>query len=71
MKNFLYKSIDNSPLIAFRIFFGFLIACESFGAIMTGWVKKALIDPQFTFSFIGLEWLQPLPNNLMYVSNSE
>jgi hypothetical protein len=67
MKNFLYESIDNSPLIAFRIFFGFLIACESFGAIMTGWVKKVLIEPQFTFSFIGLEWLQPLPNNLMYV----
>ena len=67
MKNFFFKSIDNSPLIAFRIFFGFLIACESFGAIMTGWVKKVLIDPQFTFSFIGLEWLQPLPNNLMYV----
>ena len=34
---------------------------------MTGWVKKVLIEPQFTFSFIGLEWLQPLPHNLMYV----
>ncbi len=67
MKNFFFKSIDNSPLIAFRIFFGFLVACESFGAIMTGWVKKVLIEPQFTFSFIGLEWLQPLPHNLMYV----
>ncbi|WP_264559872.1 HTTM domain-containing protein [Flavobacterium sp. N2270] len=66
MKNFFFKSIDNSPLIVFRMFFGFLIACESFGAIMTGWVKKVLIEPQFTFSFIGLEWLQPLPNNLMY-----
>lgn len=66
MKNFFFKSIDNSPLIVFRIFFGLLIACESFGAIMTGWVKKVLIEPQFTFSFIGLEWLQPLPNNLMY-----
>ena len=67
MKKFIFKSIDNSPLVVFRIFFGFLIACESFGAIITGWVKKVLIDPQFTFSFIGLEWLQPLPNNLMYV----
>lgn len=66
MKNFFFKSIDNSPLIVFRIFFGFLIACESFGAIMTGWVKKVLIEPQFTFSFIGLDWLQPLPSNLMY-----
>ena len=39
---------------------------ESFGAIATGWVKKTLIDPQFTFSFFGFEWLQPLPGNGMY-----
>lgn len=63
---FLSKSVDNSPLIVFRIFFGFLIACESFGAIATGWVKRVLIDPQFTFAFIGFEWLQPLKGNGMY-----
>ena len=62
----LFKAIDNSPLIVFRILFGFLIACESFGAILTGWVKRVLIDPQFTFSFIGFEWLQPLPGFGMY-----
>uniref|UniRef100_UPI0040473DA9 HTTM domain-containing protein n=1 Tax=Flavobacterium sp. TaxID=239 RepID=UPI0040473DA9 len=62
----LSKPIDNAALIVFRIFFGFLLACESFGAIATGWVKKILIDPQFTFSFIGFEWLQPLSGNGMY-----
>ena len=61
-----FKAIDNSPLIVFRILFGFLIACESFGAILTGWVKRVLTDPQFTFSFIGFEWLQPLPGFGMY-----
>lgn len=66
MLNKAFKPIDNAPLIAFRIFFGFLIACESFGAIATGWVKKVLIEPQYTFSFIRLEWLQPLSGNLMY-----
>ncbi|MFT6320530.1 MAG: hypothetical protein ACJAT4_001455, partial [Granulosicoccus sp.] len=39
--------------------FGFLMVAESFGAIATGWVKKTLVDPQFTFSFFGFEWLQP------------
>ncbi|MFM7896294.1 MAG: HTTM domain-containing protein [Flavobacterium sp.] len=63
----LFKAIDNSPLIVFRIFFGFLVACESFGAILTGWVKRVLIDPEFTFSFIGFEWLQPLPGFGMYL----
>ncbi|RTL14126.1 MAG: HTTM domain-containing protein [Flavobacteriaceae bacterium] len=64
--NFFFKAIDNSPLIVFRIFFGFLVACESFGAIVTGWVKRVFIDPEFTFSFIGFEWLQPLPGYGMY-----
>lgn len=62
----LFKAIDNSPLVVFRIFFGFLVACESFGAILTGWVKRILIDPQVTFSFIGFEWLKPLPGFGMY-----
>lgn len=66
MNKFLFKHIDNSGLIVFRIIFGLLCFLESVGAIFTGWVKRTLIDPEFTFSFIGLEWLQPLPGNWMY-----
>ncbi|WP_299098470.1 HTTM domain-containing protein [uncultured Winogradskyella sp.] len=67
MYKLLFKHIDNSGLIVFRIIFGLLCALEAFGAIFTGWVKRTLIDPQFTFSFIGFEWLQPLPGNGMYI----
>ena len=63
---FLFKQIDNSALIVFRIIFGLLCFLESVGAIFTGWVKKTLVEPQFTFNFIGFEWLQPLPGNGMY-----
>ncbi len=66
MNNFLFKHIDNSALIVFRIIFGLLCFLESVGATLTGWVKYTLIDPKFTFSFIGFEWLQPLPGNWMY-----
>ncbi len=62
----LFTRIDNSSLIIFRIFFGILISLESFGAILTGWVRRTLAEPAFTFSFIGFEWLQPLPGNGMY-----
>ncbi|WP_223034608.1 HTTM domain-containing protein [Hanstruepera marina] len=65
--NFLFKQIDNSPLIVFRIIFGLLCFLESVGAIFTGWVRKTLVDPDFTFSFIGFEWIQPLPGYSMYV----
>jgi vitamin K-dependent gamma-carboxylase len=65
-EKFLFKHIDNSALIVFRIVFGLLISLEAFGAIATGWVKQVLIEPNFTFSFIGFEWLQPLPGDGMY-----
>lgn len=62
----LFKQIDNAPLIVFRIIFGLLCFLESAGAIATGWVKRTLVDPDFTFTFIGFEFLQPLPGNGMY-----
>ena len=62
-----FKEIDNAPLVAFRMLFGLLCFLESFGAILTGWVRRVLIEPEFTFSFIGFEWLQPLPGYGMYV----
>ena len=67
LSSILYKRVDNAPLIVFRIFFGFLIAAEAWGAIATGWIKRTLIDPKFTFNFIGLDFLQPLPGDWMYV----
>ena len=66
MNKFLFKHIDNSGLIVFRIIFGLLCFLEAAGAIFTGWIKRTLIEPKFTFSFIGFEWLQPLPGNWMY-----
>lgn len=62
----LFQPIDNAPLIIFRIFFGFLLAAETFGAILTGWVYRNFVEPKFTFSHIGMEWLQPLPGYGMY-----
>ncbi|GAA4276707.1 HTTM domain-containing protein [Aquimarina mytili] len=61
-----FTQIDNSALIIFRVFFGFLIAAEAIGAIFTGWVTRTLVEPNFTFNFIGLDFLQPLPGNGMY-----
>lgn len=39
---------------------------ELAGAVAIGWVDEVYIDPQFTFSFIGFEWMQPLPGLGMY-----
>ncbi len=66
INRWLFTHIDNSALIIFRVFFGFLIAAEAIGAIFTGWITRTLVEPQFTFNFIGLDFLQPLPGNGMY-----
>ncbi len=62
----LFTQVDNTGLVLFRVVFGALIAIEGFGAIATGWVRRTFIDPDFTFNFIGFEFLQPLPGNGMY-----
>ena len=65
-KSWLFEKTDNISLILFRVFYGFLMAAEAFGALATGWVRRTLVEPEFTFNFIGFDWLQPLPGWGMY-----
>ena len=39
MDKFLFKHIDNTGLVLWRVVFGALITIEAFGAIATGWVQ--------------------------------
>ncbi|MEP6951528.1 MAG: HTTM domain-containing protein [Ginsengibacter sp.] len=64
--NRLFKEVDNSPLIAFRIIFGSLLCYHVSDALLNGTVYKNFIQPPFTFNFIGFDFLQPLPGHGMY-----
>lgn len=66
VNNFLFKKIDNINLVLFRTIFGMLITLEAFGAIALGWVRYTLVDPPFTFNFIGFDFLQHLQGEWMY-----
>ncbi|MEL6811607.1 MAG: HTTM domain-containing protein [Bacteroidota bacterium] len=66
MNKLLFKQIDNTGLVLWRLAFGLLITIEAFGAIATGWVRRTFVEPEFTFHFIGLDFLQPLPGGGMY-----
>lgn len=66
IRRFLFQPMDNSPLVLFRMFFGFLLAAEGFGAILTGWVYRNYVEPEYHFPFIPFEWLTPLPGYGMY-----
>jgi hypothetical protein len=63
---FLFKEVDNSALIVFRIIFGGLLFYHVISSITEGTVYENFIRPPFTFNFIGFDFLQPLPGNGMY-----
>lgn len=66
INKWLFTRVDNSALVIFRIIFGFLIAVEAWGAIATGWIRRTMLEGEFTFNFIGFDFLQPLPGDGMY-----
>jgi vitamin K-dependent gamma-carboxylase len=64
--NKFFQQTDNSPLIIFRIAFGFLLCYQFLYALLSGSVYRDFIQPPFTFNYIGFDFLQPLPGNGMY-----
>ncbi|ARN70177.1 hypothetical protein BST91_00125 [Nonlabens tegetincola] len=62
-----FTQVDNSALVVFRMVYGLILTCEAFGSIALGAVKRLFIDTEFTFTFIGFEFLEPLPGYGMYV----
>lgn len=66
INKWLFKRVDNSSLLVFRIVFGFLIIAQSWGSILTGYLKNNILPAHFTFNFIGFDFIQPLPGYGMY-----
>lgn len=62
----LFEPVDNSPLIAFRVFFGAVLLCECAGAVATGWVTATFVDAPFTMSVIGFDWVPHVPSRWIY-----
>ena len=60
-EKFLFKPVNSAPLIIFRIIFGALMLFGALRFIWKGWVSELYIDPQFHFTYLGFEWVKPLP----------
>ena len=65
--NRLFQPVSIAPLIIFRIIFGFLLFYHAVSTCLNGTVYQNYIAPPFTFTYIGLEFLQPLPGAGMYL----
>lgn len=66
INRFLFRPVDNSALLLFRILFGAIVAADCIQYILTGSLRKYYIAPQYSFPHIAMEWLQPLPGYGMY-----
>lgn len=67
-QQWLFAPKDNSPLVLFRAFFGFLMFAEAFGALATGWVRRTFVETKMTIPFNGFDWLATaLHGEIMYL----
>jgi hypothetical protein len=64
---FLFRPVNSAPLVIFRIIFGALLLFGALRFISKGWVADLYIDPQFHFTYLGFDWVKPLPGNWMYL----
>ena len=57
LNSWFFNLVDNSPLVLFRAFFGFLLFAEAFGALVTGWVTRTFVETKMTIPFLGFDWI--------------
>jgi len=62
-----FEPVPVASLVVFRIWFGAMMALDTFWHIQYGWVEQAYIQPRFLFKFYFFEWVHPWPGNGMYL----
>lgn len=61
------RSTSILPLVIFRIAFGLLMFFSTLRFISNGWVVDLYITPQFHFTYLWFDWVQPLPGPWMFL----
>jgi len=59
-KNWLNRQVSITPLITFRITFGAIMLFSILRFWWNGWIETQYIRPQFYFTYMGFDWVQPL-----------
>ncbi len=54
------------PLVVFRIAFGLLMLISVVRFVLRGWVHEFYIAPEFHFTYLGFDWVKPLPEPWIY-----
>ena len=63
----LFKPVDISFLVFFRIVFGGIMVWEVYRYFTRGWITRYFVEPALTFSYYGFSWVKPWPGQGMYI----
>ncbi len=61
LQAWMFSPENSAGLAVYRIFWGGLMAWEAYRYLRSGWVHKYYVAPNYLFSYIGFDWLAPLP----------
>ena len=63
----LFKPVDISFLVFFRIVFGGIMLWEVYRYFTYGWITRYFVEPVVTFHYYGFSWVKPWPGRGMYI----
>src|SRR5215218_8420659 len=63
----LFKPVDISFLVFFRVVFGGIMLWEVYRYFTHGWITRYYVEPALTFTYYGFSWVKPWPGKGMYI----
>jgi hypothetical protein len=63
----LFRPVDISFLVFFRVLFGGIMLWESYRYFTHGWITRYFLEPAVTFTYYGFSWVKPWPGRGMYI----
>lgn len=63
---YIYEPVDNASVTCFRIAWGAIVATWAWGYLTEGRVTSIYVEPQFHFTYVGFDWVQPWSGGGMY-----
>lgn len=63
----LFKPVDISFLVFFRVVFGGIMLWEVYRYFTRGWITRYYVEPALTFTYYGFSWVKPWPGKGMYI----
>jgi vitamin K-dependent gamma-carboxylase len=67
MRAALFKPVDISFLVFFRILFGGITLWEVYRYFTHGWISRYYVEPALSFTYYGFSWVKPWPGRGMYI----